>query len=488
MRAAGSLALRPGGLSLQRQLVLWVLLPQLVLWMAGGMATYRLAVHYVNQAADTTLLQAAHTLARQVKPIGDGVLIDFPIAAQKVLEADPTDRYFYTISTPPGKYILGNHHIPLPPAHMTPRSDAPYFYDGEIVQADAGTRPTKVRITALYQAFGMAGGQPQWMLVQVARSMATRANIWKMILIDTLLPLSGLILLMTMIVWIGTGRGLVPLLRLRREVEGRSPADLTPLQLDAAPPELRSLVQALNDLLASVRHSVEAQKRFIADAAHQLRTPLAGLKSQTELALDATSDPAQVARLKLVHQSATRAAHLINRLLMLARAEPEAAMVQDQAPVELGALVQNVVADMVPRALRAGADLGMGETDGSHEPPPLWIHGNEMLLGEALVNVLENAIEYAGRGSEITVRMEHDGAQALLCVSDTGPGISAADRVRVFDRFVRATDEGHGCGLGLAIVKEIITRHGGTIALEDAQPHGLKVVMRLPLLAEAPAA
>jgi two-component system sensor histidine kinase TctE len=323
--------------------------------------------------------------------------------------------------------------------------------------------------------------------VQVARSMANRENIWKLILIDTLLPLSGLILLMTMIVWVGTGAGLAPLLRLRREVEGRSPADLTPLRVEAAPQELRSLVRALNDLLASVRLSVDAQKRFIADAAHQLRTPLAGLKSQTELAMDATDDPALAARLQLVHQSATRGAHLINRLLMLARAEPEAALAQEKAPLDLVPFVQNLVAGMVPRALRAGVDLGIAETDDAGVD--LRVDANEMLLAEALTNVVENAIEYAGRGSEITVRTalaDDDAGQAQIVVCDNGPGIAPADRARVFDRFVRATDQGLGCGLGLAIVKEIVSRHGGTVTLDDAEPRGLKVTLRLPLRPAAP--
>jgi two-component system sensor histidine kinase TctE len=156
-------------------------------------------------------------------------------------------------------------------------------------------------------------------------------------------------------------------------------------------------------------------------------------------------------------------------------------MVQEKAPVELVAFVQNMVAAMVPRALRAGVDLGMDESEGAVAPQPLWVDANDMLLGEALTNVLENAIEYAGRGSEITVGTGHDAEYAQIIVSDNGPGIAPNDRARVFDRFVRATDKGLGCGLGLAIVKEIISQHGGTVTLEDAEPHGLKVVMRLPL-------
>lgn len=470
--------------SLRSQLVAWVLLPQLVLWAAGGVATYRLAVNYVNEAADATLSQAARTLARQVKPIGNGLLIDLPRAAQNILEADPNDRFLYTVSTPPGRFILGNNAIPLPPAHMRPRPNDPYFYDGEMEPDDSGATPgpAKVRVAALYLKNGEVNGRQQWMLVQVARGVAARESIWKRILVDTLLPLSALIMLMTVIVWAGTGAGLAPLLRLRREVEGRSPNDLTPLRAEAAPRELRSLVRALNALLAAVRQNVDAQKRFIADAAHQLRTPLAGLISHAELALGATTDKALVARLTMLHQSATRSAHLIARMLMLARAEPEAAMVRERSPVALGALVEQVVADMVPKALRAGADLGIADHGAADDPAGLQVLANPMLLAEALVNILDNAIEYAGSGSEITVALRRDGGHARISVSDNGPGIARADHARVFDRFVRATDQGLGCGLGLAIVHEIVTQHGGSVALEDVEPHGLEVIVKLPLL------
>jgi two-component system sensor histidine kinase TctE len=471
-------------LSLRRQLVLWVLLPQLVLWVAGGFATYRLAVRYVNQAADATLSQATRALARRVKPIGSGLLIDFPRAAQEVLETDPNDRLFYMVSTPPGEFILGNNSIPMPPASMRPRLNDPYFYDGEIRSAGpAGGRglreSIKVRIAALYLPYAAPEGKEQWMLVQVARNMAHREDIFKLILMDTLLPLSALIPLLTLIVWIGTGAGLAPLLRLRKEVEGRSPLDLAPLRIESAPQEVHSLVRALNALLASVRQNVNAQKRFIADAAHQLRTPLAGLKSQTALAIAATDDPALIARLKLVDQSATRGAHLINQLLMLARADPEAAAASDKAPLDMPAFVQEIVAEYVPRALRAQVDLGMDDA----EPPaaaPLRIEANALLLREALTNVIDNAIKYTGRGGEITVRVAPDGADVLVTVTDNGPGIPEADRARVFERFVRATDHGEGCGLGLAIVRDIVAQHGGTVDLQDARPHGLRVAIRLP--------
>ena len=466
--------------SLRGMLLVWVLVPQLLVWIAGGFATYRLTVGYLNEAADAVLLQATHALSRQVRPIGSGLVIDFPQAAQAMLEADPTDRLLYTVSTPPGKLILGNYLLPLPPASLHPRADAPYFYDGEVTGAVAGGATRRVRISALFLKNGQAGGRQQWMLVQVARSMASRDSLVKRVLVDTLLRLYGLIVLITLLLWAGIRAGLAPLNRLRSEVEGRSPLNLTPLQIDAAPQEVRSLVRALNELLTSVRQNVSAQQRFIADAAHQLRTPIAGLQSQTEIALRDSTDPVLTPRLQRVHRSAMRAAHLISQLLMLARAEPEALQDQDLVPTDLRSLVRAVVADTVPVAVRRGLDLGMGDT-ASDEEADVTVRANPHLLQEAISNVLDNAIEYAGAGCEVTVDVRRTGDVARIVISDNGPGIPADFRGDVFDRFVRATHQGTGCGLGLSIVREIVLRHQGTVELQAVRPHGLAVVMHLPV-------
>lgn len=484
-------ALGTRDLSLHRQLLLWLLLPQLVLWLAGGFAAYKLAERYTNGAIDASLSQASRALARQVKPIGTGLLIDFPRAAQDVLEADPADRLFYMVSTPPGQFILGNRTLPPPPPLESPRLDAPYFYDGVMSQAlpggDAAPARQRVRVAALYLAWGDDGAPRQTMLVQVARSSANREELARSILFDMLLPLSSLVLLMSMIVWAGIRAGLAPLARLRREVEGRAPTDLTPVRLESAPRELRSLAAALNALLAAVQHNVATQKRFISDAAHQLRTPLAGLKSQTELALQATTDPEQRARLARVQQSAARSAHLVSQLLTLARAEPESAAAQGRSRFDLRRLAQELTAECVPRALRAGVDLGM---DSGSEPDDergreVPVRATALLLREALSNLIDNAIRYAGRGAVVTVAVRREGGDAVLEVADNGPGLAPEQRQRVFERFVRATDEGDGCGLGLAIVKEIVERHAGRVTLEQAAPHGLRAVVRLPLAEEA---
>lgn len=463
--------------SLSRKLMLWLILPQLVLWLAGGVATFRLAATYTNRAIDASLVQASRALLRQLKPIDQGLLIDFPRAAQDVLEADPKDPLMYTVSTPPGSFILGNNTLPAPPSDAVRQLDTPYFYQGMVAPADGGAGPLKeMRIVALYVPFGDIAAPKQTMLVQVARSSANREQLARSILADTLLPLSVLVLLMTLIVGYGIRAGLAPLARLRREVESRAPDDLTPIELELAPMELRSLASALNTLLAAVQRQIGAQQRFIGDAAHQLRTPLAGLQSQTKLALEAAVDAEQRRRLELVHQSANRSAHLVAQLLTLARSEPDAAASLERSSFDLHSFTREAVAQLVPRALRAGLDLGFAEA-GAAVP----VRANAMLLREALVNLIDNAIQYAGVGAEVTIRVQRQQAAAHLIVEDNGPGIPAEQHAQVFERFVRATYHGNGCGLGLAIVKEIVERHHGSVALAAVLPHGLRVTITLPL-------
>ncbi len=469
------LASAVGHRSLHRQLLLWVLLPQLVLWLAAAYVTYNVAARYANRGIDASLLQATRSLARQVKPIGNGLFIDFPRAAQDIIEADPDDRVYYMVSTPPGQFILGNRQLPLPPGIEQPRLGEPYFYDGKL-------DTVRIRLAALFVPIGEKDSR-QVMLVQIARSQASRDELARGILLDTVLPLSALIALMTMIVWAGIRAGLAPLARLRALVEDRAPNDLAPLELEAAPQEVRSLARALNQLLAAVQESVAAQRRFISNAAHQLRTPLAGLKSQTEIALKDNRDPELATRLARVHEGAVRSAHLVNQLLTLTRAEPEAAAALPRTLLNMRSSVEAWVTDCVPRALQAGIDLGLD--DAPPGAPPVPVLGNELLLREAVFNLIDNAIRYAGTGAEVTVSVRAEGGRALVEVSDNGPGIPAEQHEAVFGRFYRATHEGTGCGLGLAIVREIAERHQGQVRLRSLQPRGLCVQLSLPLAAPA---
>ena len=247
------------------------------------------------------------------------------------------------------------------------------------------------------------------------------------------------------------------------------------MQLRAAPPEVGALAGAVNELLGQVQHSLATQRRFISDAAHQLRTPLAGLKGQTELALEATADPALRQRLARVHESAQRGARLVSQLLVLARAEPEAVAAQGWATVDCDRLVREVAADWVPRALAAGCDLGVDIVNEG-----LRVQGVALLLREAVVNLIDNAVRYAGAGAVITVRLRRAGDDVWLDVEDDGPGLAPDLRERAFERFVRGSTAGEGCGLGLAIAREIAERHGGSAELLPAAPRGCIARLTLP--------
>lgn len=459
----------PGAtLSLQRQLLLWLLLPQLVLWVAGAWVSYTVALRYANIAVDRSLWQSARALSGQVKPLGNGLFIDFPRAAQQILEADPDDKVYYMVSSPPGKFILGNRKLPNPTNDLHYDVDKPFFYDGKMDK-------DSVRIAAVYLRYGEAHGGQEWMLVQVAKGVTVRERLAKEILYATVLPLSILMAATSLLVWWGIRRGLTPLRRLRRLVENRSARDLAPIQLASAPEEVRSLAEALNTLLAAVQHSVSSQRRFIDDAAHQLRTPLAGLKSQVELA-QKEADPAQLQqRLAHAQASASRSIHMVNQLLTLARSEPEQAGGLSRTPLEVGKLIRDITADAVPRALRAQIDLGCETLR-----DPIIILGNSALLRELFLNLIDNAIRYIPKNSTVTLSVSAKPDTVTVNVTDDGPGIPDADKPRVFERFFRGAQDGNGCGLGLAIVQEIASRHGGTVHLFDVIPHGLRVSVTIP--------
>lgn len=446
--------------SLQRQLLLWLLLPQLALWAGGGLLTYRIALSYAEKGIDQSLTQSVRALARQVKPVGSGLLIDFPRAAQDVLEQDPKDRVSYMVSSPPGKFLLGNQQLPQPTE--APRlGGEPVFYGAQL-----DGRP--IRIVALDLSYGDAKA-PQTLRVQVGKSLAVQQRIASELIADLLAPLLALGVLLSLLVHGGIQRGLAPLTRLTAQLENRSINALSPIGMTQSPREVHALVDAINGLLEEVARSVHQEKRFLNDAAHQLRTPLAGLISQVELAQREATDPSLAERLAKVHTGAERSAHLVHQLLTLARTEAQA----HRVPIDLAALAREVAREWTPRALAAGMDLGY---EGEHK---LIFEGDALQLREALSNLIDNALRYTPAGSTITLRLQRDPSGIHLAVEDNGPGLGPDDMGHVFQRFWRGSPLPGGCGLGLAIVQEIAHRHGGTARVEAVEPHGLRVELLL---------
>lgn len=457
---------QPPSLSLRRQLLLWLLLPQLVLWAGGGVLAYRIALSYAEKAIDQSLTQSVRALGRQVKPIGSGLLVDFPRAAQDVLEQDPKDKLSYMVSSPPGSFLLGNQQLPQP------GQDPPLAGEPVLYRALVDGKPQ--RIVALDLGYGETNA-PQTLRVQVGKSLAVQQQIARELVADMLAPLLALGVLLSLLVYGGVRRGLAPLTRLTAQLEHRSVNALSPIGMTQAPSEVHALVQAVNGLLDEVARSVHQEKRFINDAAHQLRTPLAGLISQVELAQNETSDPQLRQRLGKVLTGAERSAHLVHQLLTLARSETQ---VRLQA-LDLAALARDVAREWTPRALAAGVDLGF---EGVQQ---LDIDGDELRLREAMANLIDNTLRYAGRGCTLTIRVTQSGQQAHLVFDDDGPGLNADELSHVFQRFWRASNQPGGCGLGLAIVREIAHRHGGAAQVQSLQPRGLRIEIVLPLAGAA---
>ncbi|MBL8389558.1 MAG: sensor histidine kinase [Hydrogenophaga sp.] len=447
-------------LSLRRQLLLWLLLPQLVLWAGGGLLAYRIALSYAEKGIDQSLTQSVRALARQVKPVGSGLLIDFPRAAQDVLEQDPQDRISYMVSSPPGQFLLGNKTLPQPGTGQV-ASGEPLLYAATV----DGKR---LRIVALDVNYGESHS-PQTLRVQVGKSLAVQERIAHELIADMLAPLLAAGVLLSLAVYGGIQRGLAPLTRLTAQLENRSVNALSPIGMTQAPNEVHALVLAINGLLGEVARNVNQEKRFINDAAHQLRTPLAGLISQVELAQRENTDPVLGARLTKVLTGAERSAHLVHQLLTLARTETTAR----REPLDLAALARDVAREWTPRAVAAGVDLGFEGVE--HRT----VQADALQLREAMANLIDNALRYTPRGSAVTLKVEADGDSTRLLVEDNGPGLSEEDMTHVFQRFWRASELPGGCGLGLAIVREIAQRHGGDARAERVHPHGLRVVLTL---------
>ena len=452
----------PARFSLKRQLLMWLLLPQLVLWLMGGVLAFRVAQSYAEKAIDQSLTQSLRSLARQVKPLGSGLLIDFPRAARDIIEQDPTDRVAYMVSSPPGSFLLGNSKIAGPPPDMATPDNVPTLY-----QIVIDGKP--MRVASMDLSYG--DGSDQHLRVQVAQSLVAQQRIAHELVRDVLFPLLLLGAVLSVLVYEGIRRGLTPLQRLEAQLANRNMASLSPIEMTQAPEEVHSLANTLNQLLTTLRRSLSQEKRFLNDAAHQLRTPLAGLISQTELAMQEHDPEALQQRLAKVHTGAQRSAHLVHQLLSLARTEADVSLV----PVDAAALAREVAREWTRRALDAGVDLGFEGEDSVIVP------ADKLLLREVLSNLIDNALRYAGRGAVVTLRTTVRDGVCWLEVEDTGPGLTPEQLDRVFERFWRASELPGGCGLGLSIVAEIARRHLGTATAHTTLPHGLTIRLQLPL-------
>lgn len=443
--------------SLRRQLLQWLLVPLLGLIAVDSTILYRIAMHFQNNAFDHALYDSAFDIAQLISESKNPAkFIQLSPDLRRMFLSDQYDQMYYSIVDENGQFIGGDKNLPAVSADQS--SEKPAFFSSGYVNG----KKVRLVVTSTVVKTGLG---PHRLTIQVAETLTKRQQLAKKILLGIVIPQLLLVLAAVGIVWFGIGRGLRPLWELHAAVARRSHRDLSPVLLPNIPDEVQALVNSVNHFMGKLQNVLESQNRFIADAAHQLRTPLAGMLAQLELAQNETDPQERQAGMKRVERSMEQLAHMVNQLLVLARNQPEVIHSIRTVKLDLCLLAQNVATDMVPAAIQQDIDLGF---EGSQEA--VWIEGDPTRLSDLIANLIDNAIRYTGRDGKVSVSVAHEGNHAILKVEDNGPGIPAEAREIVFERFHRLTDSTQeGSGLGLAIVMEIAQIHHATVSVEETQ-------------------
>jgi len=444
-----------------------MLTPLLLLWPVSLALTWLVAQGLANKPFDRALEYNVHALAQFVTLQGGVVQFNAQQSVNTILRSDEADTLWWQVRASDGALLLGEADLPAPPLSV----DGP-VPTGEVWLRDAELRGVDIRVAWMWIALPT---QPTAALVQVAETRSKRSILAGEIIKGVMLPQFAILPLAALLVWLALARGIRPLHRLEERIRARKSDDLSPLEHQAVPMEVAPLVDSVNDLLQRLQESVALQKRFLADAAHQLKTPLAGLRMQADLAQRQNASAEDLKHsLQQIHRSTVRATHTVNQLLALARAEGSEAAIQRQ-PLDLARLVMQVMEESVPHALARAMDLGYDGVPAGTKG--VWVTGNPTLLQELVRNLLDNAINYAPSGANssaiVTARVLPDvvAGMVLLQVEDSGPGVPEMERELVFQPFYRVlgTDV-DGSGLGLSIVREIARQHGAQVWLEDTSP------------------
>jgi two-component system sensor histidine kinase TctE len=450
--------------SLRRTLLVRLMGPLVAVVLVSGASAFGLAQYFSRNVLDQWLYDSAVTLASQVRFVAGTARLDIPGSAIEMFEVDLTDRIFYDVSSPKGGRILSNAVLPaIPDGELAPMK--PHYYDG-------GVQGIPVRVIALLVT--SPEGEP--VLVKVAETRRKREALANEIVVATLLIVLVLVATSVVLIWRGIGGSLASLEDIVRDVRRTYRNALAPLPRGGnVPQEVHPLLDAIDDLIAELAGQHAARQRFIADAAHQLRTPLASVRVQLDLALREKDPERRQQELANASAVLSRTGHLIHRLLTLARVDQDAAEGIALDQVDLDGLARDEVERWIDRAIARSVDLGY---DGPGKP--VIVQGKDAWLREALANLLDNALLYGAAGGRVTVVVRGDPPEFF--VEDHGRGIPESERARVPDRFYRIPGTpGEGCGLGLAIVDEVAKRHGASFLLTaGAVGTGLRAGIRFP--------
>ncbi len=459
------------GGSLRRRVLAWLLPPLAVLLAINAFFTHRSALDAVNQAYDRTLTASVRAIAERTHSLGGQIQVDIPYAAFEGFETDAAERIFHAVFDPAGGLVTG--YADLRPTTLPDD-------DGTVRIFDLPYRGETVRLAALRKRLydpALKGGDA--VLIVFAETTSARRALAQDLFIASLQRQSLLVAVGAVLVLGALGSAFRPLLRIRDHIRKRDEEDLTPVRMERVPSEIAPLVEAINHHMQRLSAMLAARRRFLADAAHQIRTPLAVLTTQAEYGLRQTEPEEMLETFASLLRSTRAARRLANQMLTLSHAEAVNGVIGERAPLDLAGLVKEVAMELAPLALKREIDLayeGIGHA--------LTLEGNGPMLREMVSNLIDNAIRYSPPDAAVTVAVAAFGGQAVVSVCDQGPGIPEAERERVFQRFYRILGQGdsEGSGLGLAIVREIALAHGGRVSLRDGEGgRGLCVEVELPL-------
>jgi two-component system sensor histidine kinase TctE len=465
--------------------------PLLLLWPMSVSLTYLVAQSIASSPFDRALIERGEVLAAHVRFEHGRAVFDPSPGLLEIYGTGVGETGAYLIADADGTILAGDRDLPRPHVPESGGSGATSSVgaselDTAFQLRDETLRGHPVRVAQSWvvaPTATTAPGPTLAVLIEVAESPSERTQLANEIVKGVILPQFVVLPLALVLVWFGLSRGLAPLAKLQQTIRNRPPDDLSPMAVEAAPEELTPLMASFNELLGRMTHNLEVQKRFIADAAHQMKTPLAGLRTQAELAQREVDAQELQRTLRQIAASTDRATRLVNQLLALARAEHGAGEIGAMIRLDLNSLARSVVQDWVPQAIAQRIDLGYegpkpGTPNGACD-----ILGAPMLLREMINNLIDNALRYAALGpghdlhdpdqymGSITVRISCSDDRVVLEVEDDGPGIAPEERQRIFERFYRVLGSGQeGSGLGLSIVREIAARHDATVQVSDARP------------------
>lgn len=458
--------------SLKRGLALWLVGVLSALLLVDAWFSYRDALAAANQAYDRSLSASLKGIAERIYATEKEVVVDIPYSALELFEAGSSDRVFYSVGHPGEEVITGYDGLPTP-GPLKPNSAVFYdgVYKGQALRLGAMLKP-------LYRT-----EFPKPVVVILGETTNSRQDVVQSLFLGEVGRKTLLVVVALCVALLATALAVKPVERLGQAIRNRPDDDLTPIEAGELPLEVQPLVDAINLHMDRIERMVEARRRFIADAAHQLRTPLAVLNTQAEYALRQREMSEMRPAVAAFHHSLGGAIRLTNQMLALSRAESVNGLAAPLESIDLAAVARDAVVDQLPLAARKKIDLGYEDSSG----PPVMARGQPILLREMIANLIDNAVRYTPESGLVTVAVRRQGQHVQVTVRDNGPGIAQAQRQDVFKRFYRLqSSDTHGSGLGLSIVREIVLAHGGKIVLTDSHGGGLLVTVTLPAEAEAP--